>query len=830
MKNLCTVSKMRRNFLGISLSLAFAIVGLSVCSTNSAADKIDLTHATVVSPFVGDDSPEEEALQLLVEEASKRTGFAWPVSRSWPENEVPVIVLTSKAPKTDWPVTFPERWEKKIGAEGYQLLVQNRRGHMPVVWAVGADTRGVLFASGGLLRALSMQRGDVSISSDLNIATSPAYPLRGHQLGYRAKANSYDAWTPADYEQYIRDLMVFGTNAIEQIPLEEPYSSPHFPIPRTEMNRELSAICEKYGIEYWMWMPVMEHREEGPDAVALSTEEEQDSILDSWRELFEICPRVDGVFVPSSDPGINKAELLMPFLEKAAKVLRRSHPHAKIWVSHQGLADEDQTYMYEWLEKNAPEWFGGIGFGPWTQTTFAETRTRLPKQYEIRSYPDITHTVRCQFPVIHWDRAFALTLGRECINPRPVAQKRIHNIFAPDTNGFITYSDGIHDDVNKIIWTAMGWNPEKDVRTVLTEYGEYFVRKDLGQGIADGLLALERNWDGPLATNGSVDATLQQWQALEERAPNEAEDNWRFIHGLIRAYYDAYTRHRLIHEQELEKQVTSQLANAGQVDPITRFRWDADHEMYRAESKLRQADLDPAMPEWREKVFYLAERLMETIGHQLSVERYGQLDYDRGTMLDTIDYPLNNRWWLEDQFVRIRELTGEAEKIAALKALAKYESPVPGTFYDDLGNINNSPRLARIQGATVDPVVRQTLDEKTQAWVPYLDRRRLSQQDGIGDYRHWTAAYDFELRYVSLDRNARYVFRARNYKTPLSKYAIFAEDIPLKPTGPPTSLDSIEEYKIPQRLTQDGALTIRCTVPEGVGVVVAETWLIPVKD
>ena len=41
---------------------------------------------------------------------------------------------------------------------------------------------------------------------------SPAtYPLRGHQLGYRPKTNSYDAWTPAMWEQYVRDLVVFGT-------------------------------------------------------------------------------------------------------------------------------------------------------------------------------------------------------------------------------------------------------------------------------------------------------------------------------------------------------------------------------------------------------------------------------------------------------------------------------------------------------------------------------------------------------------------------------------------------------------------------------------------
>ena len=67
--------------------------------------------------------------------------------------------------------------------------------------------------------------------------TAPEYPLRGHQLGYRPKTNSYDAWDLAQWEQYIRDLAVFGTNAIELIPprSDDDADSPHFPLPPMEM-------------------------------------------------------------------------------------------------------------------------------------------------------------------------------------------------------------------------------------------------------------------------------------------------------------------------------------------------------------------------------------------------------------------------------------------------------------------------------------------------------------------------------------------------------------------------------------------------------------------
>ena len=45
---------------------------------------------------------------------------------------------------------------------------------------------------------------------------------------------------------------------------------------------------------------------------------------------------------------------------------------------------------------------------------------------------------------------------------------------------------------------------------------------------------------------------------------------------------------------------------------------------------------------------------------QLSVERYQAIAVDRGASLDTLDYPLNNRLWLEEQFARIRKLHSDA--------------------------------------------------------------------------------------------------------------------------------------------------------------------------
>ena len=66
-------------------------------------------------------------------------------------------------------------------------------------------------------------------------------------------------------------------------------------------------------------------------------------------------------------------------------------------------------------------------------------------------------------------------------------------------------------------------------------------------------------------------------------------------------------------------------------------------------------------------------------------------------MLDFLNYPLNNRWWLEDELAKARKLPNEAEKVAQLETLARWEHPGPGSFYDDIGNVAKSPHEVRTE-------------------------------------------------------------------------------------------------------------------------------------
>src|SRR5439155_26344485 len=127
----------------------------------------------------------------------KRTLIRWEASSTWPPDATPVIAVGPRGSLKAFAGPFARELGATtggIGAEGYRISVQKGERAAPAVFVLGHDARGVLFGVGRLLRELHLTRGKAILDDGITISTSPKYPLRGHQLGYRPKANSYDGW------------------------------------------------------------------------------------------------------------------------------------------------------------------------------------------------------------------------------------------------------------------------------------------------------------------------------------------------------------------------------------------------------------------------------------------------------------------------------------------------------------------------------------------------------------------------------------------------------------------------------------------------------------
>ena len=129
---------------------------------------------------------------------------------------------------------------------------------------------------------------------------------------------------------------------------------------------------------------------------------------------------------------------------------------------------------------------------------------------------------------------------------------------------------------------------------------------------------------------------------------------------MLCANYDAYVRHRLIYESKLEQQANAVLADAASLG--------AGHAMDAALEILNRTKTDPCGPDLRARIGALCDALFKSIGLQTSVERHQASGSERGAILDFVDYPLNDRWWFEDEFPKIRALGSESEKLERLES------------------------------------------------------------------------------------------------------------------------------------------------------------------
>jgi hypothetical protein len=812
------------------VSIAAAVVVLHQLTTyaldrHSAAGYIDLRAAHVVVP-ANLQGPDKASIELLVDEIAARTRLRLPVSDVWPSNmTTPVIAVGTAAALEGFAGHFADDLtgnSNRLPVEGFRIRTQRSAERAPVILVIGNDSRGVLYGVGKLLRSLDMSRDKIELRIPLDVTTAPAMSIRGHQLGYRPKTNSYDAWNLAQWEQYIRDLAVFGCNAIELIPprSDDDADSPHFPLPPMETMIGMSRIADKYGLDVWIWYPAME--------ASYSTRAAIQAAVKEWGEVLSKLPRVDALFVPSGDPGDAPPGELMVMLESQAIQLKRLHPSAQIWISMQSFAQAQFDEMLAILRAE-PKWLAGIVHGPQTRLSVAKLREVLPSRYAIRGYPDITHSMRCEYPVPDWDLAFPLTEGREVINPRPLDESTIFRQYPGHTRGVITYSEGCNDDVNKAIWSALCWNPHTQPIDTLREYSRYFIGPKYTDNFAQGLLALEQNWRGPLLTNENVSTTLQQFREMEQTAEPDTLHNWRFQQALYRAHYDAYLRLRLVEETAQENDAMIVLANARTIG--------IDKAINEAESILDRADRPSNAEPLAARVRELAEALFQSIGMQLSVDKYQAIAIGRGANLDEMDVPLNDRVWLKNRFAELRTLEGDTAKLQGINEILGWTDPGPGGFYDDLGNPSCQPHLVRDGSYEKDPgfLATPTIGFRSE---PAWRRSWCSHVDGLYNT-------PVTMHYDNLDPQARYklrvVYAGDNFeakvrlvaasgavdtdKQEIEIHAFQSKPQPVRPV----------EFAIPTNATANGDLTLtwqsnRERGGPGRGCQIAEVWLIKAQE
>lgn len=528
--------------------------------------------------------------------------------------------------------------ERALSPDDYLISADNSS-----VKITASGIRGFIFAIGRFLRKAVPVDGGFEFVCDISGFFTPSKQVRGHQLGYRPLNNTYDRWSIEDYKRYYLELMYFGTNVIEHIPYTKGKSDKKDFMLYDELDllRAASAEADRLGLDVSVWAPNCE-----PDF---------ETALENRREMIAKTPRLDYLFTPGADPGDLEVSELFRWLEAFNAELQLVHPGAKMTPSAQmphGNPLWGEEFLAE-MEKR-PRFVDYVVQGPNRAFTTETLRRRLPKEYPVRLYPDITHNLRCETPV-HFDRddwhyAYRTALSRECVNPRPTEYSTFHALQSPYTIGSVTYSEGVNDDVNKAVWCALEYDPDLSVREILEDYARLYMPGAPADKLADGIQGLENNWLQAPENNPAIEYTYICLKNIGEDTPS-LKENWRYQSLLFRAACDLFIRKKVLYGNNLCEQAKMLLSKG---------------KIAEAESILDVCDYPADATSLRTEIDELAGMLYDSIGLQLSVEKYNADGVERGAVLDTIDLPVTDRAYLLNMCKKAETVDNKAEFIDSL--------------------------------------------------------------------------------------------------------------------------------------------------------------------
>lgn len=478
--------------------------------------------------------------------------------------------------------------------------------------------RGLIYAYSLFLRKCGFKKDKIIFDENICGEYSPDKKIRGHQIGYRDLNNTYDSWNEEQYRRYFLDLMMFGMNTYEGIPDVAEEKGILMKYDAAQMFKKTSEICSELDLEVSAWQPTC--RCESDEETIKKTE-----------YFYKDAPKLNSIFVPGGDPGDMMPSELFERCRLIKETAQKYHPDVKLWISAQA-PHEYKNWGEKFVEeiKKEPNYIDGIIYGPNHAMSLCSLRKNVPQKYPLRFYPDITHSVRCEYPV-HFDKddwhyALASSFGRESINPRPEEYSRLYKMTESFFIGSVSYSDGIHDDVNKAVFSALDFDKNAKISDTLKDYANAYIYTADKEEIAKCICLLEASWLGAPSANSSAEICLKKLLSLAQK-DKELFKNFRFVMLLFRAECDCLIKSRFVFENELLTKAKRKIK---------------DKNIDKAEEILL-TDFSPEYKNLRKDIDKNARLLFELIGIQLDTKNYHGKNWERGCTLETIDKPITDK-------------------------------------------------------------------------------------------------------------------------------------------------------------------------------------------
>lgn len=351
----------------------------------------------------------------------------------------------------------------------------------------GGRFRSLVFGAGVLLRAIRYGADSFELA-DGELRFSPANPYR---IAYLARHfNNWYLRAGADeLVRYVEDLALWGMNgfmmqldypAVDMVWASEGDKAVFAAasVALSEAVHALDVDLMTFGGDNCMPenMPPAFRAEKDPkgsrgaDAYNVCPEKPgaREALLRFWRE--KIWRRrhlaATSVMYWPFDEGGCACEKCAPWggngyvrlIEQLRRMNEEACPGVKHIVSTWFFRDDDWKGFYEYLGKQ--DWIDALLIDSHGDFPKYPLRHPLPKDIPVITFPEISMWGR--FP---W--------GGTGANPLPARFERLYRQCQPIAKGFMLYSEGIYEDVNKIVVNGLYVNPKGCCSDVLREYARW---------------------------------------------------------------------------------------------------------------------------------------------------------------------------------------------------------------------------------------------------------------------------------------------------------------------------------------------------------------------
>ncbi len=730
------------------------------------------------------------------------------------------------------------------GAEGF--LLKRLAPPNGALVAAGVDERGVLYATGEILRQCVVREGACNLPPIIDIRTAPAFRLRGTEVSQGAtitELTNSRRWTEDERRKVILDYALAGANAFGL-----GYGGPH--------AQEEFDFLTSYGLD--TLISVGPNTGSGPPEwqaaeaigrtgyLCLSVPEARQAILDRWEKTAQTMPDVTYIRFYSGDGGGCECERCAPYGKKyiemcadIAAIISKYHPKTKFFATNQKIDNASDQAIFDYLNAEPRPWLTALAYGPGSNAMSWQPGRRqdhrmdlfdhpafgpmdryareivhqLPPSQTLVFFTDVTHWVYSEYGLValnlgpdrdgntppHWGYevyeqhpapAMDQVYNRRTFHARPRAFYSIFQDTMRYGEGDLTYSEGHHDHFNQWMWQRLLWNPHVTLDEAIGEYTRTWFGPEVLALMAQALLLFEQNLSTPIAASPGIGQYYETVKKAGKLMPAEVmKTNYLWRQHMQRAALDKYIQARVNRQMQRQKEVE---------DIVEKILAGSNGDAALTEA-LRLLDSDIENDEMKA---FKSEG--DTLGQE-SDALFGV----RNEGFFNLDQDFVGLGWLRRQVQRALDASPD-KRAELLDRIVHYDDPGEGGFYDDAGDPTRSPHL----------VCGWPFSDNDVSGFNRASQRRMAYTRG--------EAQGVTFEYNGLDPNARYRVRmtlvrpsyAERYadRQPQKTESIYANgELLAKDVELPEWESDFFEYDIPDNLTHGGSLQLRFEKAAGVG-------------